>query len=101
MAVLGDSTVTGVGSPTEAESLPELIANRVAAATGRAVEVTGFGIPGARTGTLASEQFQLVGDRYGVLGPVIGSKDATDDTLWPVIRRQAAQMPDQDTARAV
>jgi lysophospholipase L1-like esterase len=98
MAVLGDSTVAGVGSPTEAESLPVLMADRVAAATGRAVEVTGFGIPGARTGTLASEQLPLVGDRYDVLVLVIGSNDATHATFWPALGRQTVEMLDRATA---
>ena len=35
LAVLGDSTVVGVGSPTERESLPVLIAQRVADGAGR------------------------------------------------------------------
>jgi lysophospholipase L1-like esterase len=98
MAVLGDSTVAGVGSPTEAESLPVLIADRVAAATGRAVEVTGFGTPGARTGTLASEQLPLVPDGYDVLVLVIGSNDATHATFWPTLGRQTAEMLEQASA---
>ncbi len=98
MAVLGDSTVAGVGSPTEAESLPVLIADRVAAATGRAVEVIGFGIPGARTGTLTSEQLPLVGDGYDVLVLVIGSNDATHATFWPTLGRQTDEMLDKAAA---
>ena len=98
MAVLGDSTVAGVGAPTEAESLPVLIADRVAAATGRVVEVTGFGIPGARTGTLTSEQLPMVGDGYDVLVLVIGSNDATHATFWPTLGRQTTEMLDQATA---
>ena len=98
MAVLGDSTVAGVGSPTEPESLPVLIADRVAAATGRAVEVTGFGVPGARTGTLTSEQLPLVGDGYDVLVLVIGSNDATHATFWPTLGRQTDDMLDRATA---
>ena len=98
MAVLGDSTVAGVGSPTEAESLPVLIADRVAAATGRAVEVTGFGVPGARTGTLTSEQLPLVGDDYDVLVLVIGSNDATHATFWPTLGRQTDEMLETATA---
>ena len=95
LAVLGDSTVAGVGSPTEAESLPVLIADRVAAATGRVVEVTGFGVTGARTGTLTSEQLPLVGDGYDVLVLVIGSNDATHATFWPSMRRQTDDMLDR------
>ncbi|MEO6294804.1 MAG: SGNH/GDSL hydrolase family protein [Candidatus Limnocylindria bacterium] len=92
LAVLGDSTVAGVGSPTEAESLPVLIAQRVADATGRPVEVTGFGVPGARTATLTADQLPRVGGGYDVLVLVIGSNDATHATFWPDLRRQTAEM---------
>lgn len=81
LAVLGDSTVVGVGSPTEAESLPVLIAQRVADATGRPVEVTGFGDSGARTATLTADQLPRVGGGFDVLVLVIGSNDATHATL--------------------
>ena len=97
MAVLGDSTVAGVGSPTEAESLPVLIAERVAAASGRSVEVTGFGIPGARTGTLTSEQLPMVGGGYDVIVLVIGSNDATHGTFWRTLGRQTTEMLDHAT----
>lgn len=101
MAVLGDSTVAGVGSPTEAESLPLLIAERVADSTGRAVHVTGFGVSGARTATLTSEQLPRVGSAFDVLVLVIGSNDATHATPWPDLRRQTLDMLERATSLGV
>ena len=98
LAVLGDSTVTGVGSPTHAESLPVLIAQRVADATGRPVEVTGFGDSGARTATLTANQLPRVGDGFDALVLVIGSNDATHATFWPDLRRQTLEMLERATA---
>lgn len=86
LAVLGDSTVAGVGSPTEAESLPALIAGRVATASGRAVRVVGHGISGARTATVGA-QLALVDGRVDAIVIVVGSNDATHATPWPQFRR--------------
>ena len=98
LAVLGDSTVAGVGSPTEFESLPVLIAQRVADGSGRPVEVVGFGDPGARTATLASEQLPLVVGAFDVVVLVIGSNDATHATRWFDLRRHTAEMLDRASA---
>jgi len=92
LAVLGDSTVSGVGSPTELESLPVLIAQRVADGAGRPVEVLGIGDSGARTATLASEQLPLVEGAFDAVVLVIGSNDATRATPWPELRRQTVEM---------
>jgi len=98
LAVLGDSTVMGVGSPTEAQSLPVLIAQRVADMAGRPVVVTGFGDSGARTETLTAAQLPRVGGETDVLVIVIGSNDATHATFWPAFRRQTAEMLERATA---
>jgi lysophospholipase L1-like esterase len=97
LAVLGDSTVAGVGSPTEAESLPVLIAQRVADDARRPVDVVGFGISGARTATLASDQ-PPASDGFDVVVLIIGSNDATHATLWPDVRRQTVEMLDLATS---
>lgn len=91
LAVLGDSTVAGVGSPTEGESLPVLIAQRVADGAGRPVEVIGFGISGARTRTLTTEQLPLPSG-FDAVVLVIGSNDATHATPWTDVRRQTVEM---------
>ena len=93
LAVLGDSTVVGVGSPTERESLPVLIAQRVADGAGRSVQVVGFGISGARTGSLPSEQLP-VPDGFDVVVLVVGSNDATHATPWLEVRQQTIEMLD-------
>lgn len=98
LAVLGDSTVAGVGSPTELESLPVLLAKRVADRVGRSVEVIGFGIPGARTATLTSDQLPLAAGAFDVVVLVIGSNDATHATPWPDVRRQTVEMLDSANA---
>lgn len=89
LAVLGDSTVAGVGSPSEAESLPVLIAERVAVATSRPVEVRGFGVSGARTATVLRDQLPQVEGRHDAVVLVVGSNDATHATPWPALRHQA------------
>lgn len=92
LAVLGDSTVSGVGSPTERESLPILIAQRVADGTGRPVEVVGFGVSGARTASLTSDQLPLPPGAFDAAVLVIGSNDATHATLWLELRSQTVAM---------
>lgn len=80
MYVLGDSTVAGVGSPTEAESLPALIGRRVADATARPVHVVGTGVSGARMATVLADQLPLVPTGLDAIVVVVGSNDATHAT---------------------
>lgn len=101
LAVLGDSTVAGVGSPTEAESLAVLIAERVGQATGRAVHVTGFGDSGARTASLTADQLPRVDGTFDAVVLVIGSNDATHATPWWTLRSQTIEMLEQATALGV
>lgn len=91
LAVLGDSTVAGVGSPTIRESLPVLIAQRVADATGRPVEVRGHGVSGARTRTVLRDQLPLV-DGADAIVLVVGANDATHATFWRAFRQQTDEM---------
>jgi lysophospholipase L1-like esterase len=62
--------------------LPVLIGRRVADATGRRVRVAGYGVSGARTATLTSDQLPRVDGAYDALVLVIGSNDATHATPW-------------------
>lgn len=101
LAVLGDSTVAGVGSLTEAESLAALIAERVGEATGRAVQVTGFGVSGARTASLTADQLPLVDGAFDAVVLVIGSNDATHATPWWTLRSQTVEMLERATALGV
>lgn len=99
LAVIGDSTVAGVGSPTAAESLPALIAQRVAAATRRAVRVNGHGVSGARTATAAA-QLERIAGKIDVVVVVVGANDATHATPWPRFRRQLDALLAEAAARA-
>jgi lysophospholipase L1-like esterase len=80
LAVLGDSTVAGVGSPTAAQSLPVLIGERVAERLRRPVHVVGLGASGARTTDLVDEQLPLLDRGVDVIVLVIGSNDVTHAT---------------------
>ena len=87
LAVLGDSTVAGVGSPTEAESLAVLVAQRVADALVRPVHIVGHGVAGARTATVGV-QLDAVADGTDALLIVVGANDATHATPWPAFAEQ-------------
>jgi lysophospholipase L1-like esterase len=99
LAVLGDSTVAGVGAPTAADSLPALIAQRVAAATDRAVRVTGHGVSGARMATVAGK-LAHIGEGADAIVLVIGANDATHATPWPRFRRELDSLLAAAAARA-
>ena len=100
LAVLGDSTVAGVGSPTEATSLPVLIAGRVATASGRPVHVVGFGVAGARTATVLTDQLPMLDVGWDAIVLVVGANDATHATPWPQFRADAEAMLRRATASA-
>lgn len=81
LVVLGDSTVAGIGSPSAEDSLAVLVADRVAAQAGRAVHVIGYGVSGALTEDVRTDQLpKLVDGSVDVLLIVIGSNDATHVT---------------------
>jgi lysophospholipase L1-like esterase len=92
LVMLGDSTVAGMGSPSEAESLPALIAQRVADRLGHAVHVVGYGVSGARTDEVTIDQVpRLLDARADVVGVVIGSNDVTHLTpIWEMQQRTEA-----------
>jgi lysophospholipase L1-like esterase len=78
LAVLGDSTVAGLGAPTVDDALPLLLAQRVTAALDRPVRVKGYGVSGARTADLLGGQLpEVVPFDPDVVVVVIGSNDAT------------------------
>lgn len=76
VAVLGDSTAAGIGSPTIEDALPTLIATRVAESLDRRVDVMGYGVSGAVTADIASAQLPLI-EEADVVVIVIGSNDVT------------------------
>ncbi len=89
LVVLGDSTAAGVGSPSVEETLPALIAQRVADAVDREVHVVGYGVSGARTDDVRSEQVpRLLDAGVDVVVIVIGSNDVTHVTpAWEMEER--------------
>ena len=93
VAMLGDSTVAGVGAPTVEGTLPAQTAERVAAALGRPVVVDGFGVSGARTSEILGAQGEDLED-YDVVVVVTGSNDVTHLTPPWVLRRHTATLLD-------
>lgn len=90
MAMLGDSTVAGVGVGREHESLPVLTAERVAAALGRPVQVMGYGVSGAETGEVLGMRGEDL-DAFDVVVVVVGSNDVTHVTPpWRLRRHTRA-----------
>lgn len=93
IAVLGDSTVAGVGAPTAEGSLPVLLAERVADRLGRPVEVSAVGVSGARTADVVAAQVpELAGLQPDVVVVAIGSNDVTHLTPPWTLRRQTSEL---------
>jgi lysophospholipase L1-like esterase len=92
MAVLGDSTTAGVGVNRAEDSLPYMLARRIAEAEARAVHVVSYGWAGARAADLAHHQLPRAIEPLrthetesflagaDVVAIVIGSNDATHRT---------------------
>lgn len=97
LAVLGDSTVAGVGSPSEQETLAVLVAQRVADALHRSVHVVGHGVSGARAETVI-DQLDAIADGTEALLIVVGANDATHATPWPAFARQTRDLLEAATA---
>jgi lysophospholipase L1-like esterase len=92
MVVLGDSTTAGVGVERAEDSLPYLVARRVARAEGRAVHVVSYGWAGARAADLVRQQLPRAIEPLrssetesflagaDIVLVVIGANDATHNT---------------------
>lgn len=102
LAVLGDSTVAGIGAAQADDALPVLVAERVAPALGCRVVVTGFGVSGARTADVRREQVPaLVGAGFDVVLIVVGANDVTHVTApWRLAAETAALVRQAATATA-
>lgn len=98
LRVLGDSTAAGVGTASVEDTLPSLLAERVARRTGRPVHVVGLGVSGTRTADQSASQIPTVRDA-DVVVVVVGSNDVIHATPPWRMREQTAQML-ADTARA-
>jgi len=83
LVVLGDSTVAGVGSRSLDDALAVAVAQRAADALDRPVHVVGYGVSGARTDDVRTDQVPRILDRpVDVVLVVIGSNDVTHLTPW-------------------
>lgn len=101
MAVLGDSTVAGVGATSERDSLPGQVARKVAVKTGRSVAVTGFGVSGARTRDVLREQLpQIERGAFDVIVIEVGSNDVTHGTRLGALERDTREMLEMALSRA-
>jgi lysophospholipase L1-like esterase len=93
IAMLGDSTVAGVGVPVVTDTLVAQTAERVADGLGQPVVVDGFGVSGARTSEILGVQGEDL-DRYDVVVVAIGSNDVTHLTPPWTMRRHTAELLD-------
>lgn len=94
LVVLGDSTAAGIGVAQAADAYPVLLARRLAEETGGRVELTAFGVSGARVQDVADEQ----APKAAALDPDvvfvgIGANDVTHLTSLGEVR--------QDMERAI
>jgi lysophospholipase L1-like esterase len=101
IAVLGDSLVEGVGASSAEASLAGQVGAKVAAGTGRAVDVRGFGVSGAVTAGVAGEQLdQVEAGAFDVLVLEIGSNDVTHLTRDGDLERHTRRMLERATQLA-
>ena len=92
MVVLGDSTTAGVGVERAEDSLPYLVARRIAEAEGRAVHVVSYGWAGARAADLVRQQLPRAIEPVratetesflagaDIVAVVVGANDASHNT---------------------
>lgn len=100
LRVLGDSTAAGVGTDAAAESLPVLLAERVAQQLGRPVHVVGVGVSGARTVDVRRRQLPAIGNDADALVIVVGSNDVIHVTPpWRLEARTRALLEDAAATR--
>lgn len=102
--VLGDSTSAGIGVDDPADAYPSLLADRLAAETGRRVELTVLGVSGARVHDVLTEQVPQVAKLEPDLIFVgIGANDVTHVTPLDDVRRDMAEILDrlEETGAAV
>lgn len=92
LVVLGDSTAAGIGAEHAGEAYPTMLAERLARATGRPVELRVLGVSGARAADVAHEQAPAA----AALGPdvvvlAIGANDVTHLTSLAAVRAATAR----------
>lgn len=91
LAVLGDSTVAGLGVSHVRDTLPVQVARELARRTGRAVHVVGYGVSGAVTRDVLREQLPKVGD-VDVIVVEVGSNDVTHATRTRALEHDTREL---------
>ena len=92
LLALGDSGMAGVGVTQPAEALPALIAQRVAASTGRPVHVVSHAQAGARTHDVLTKQLALYPEKPDVVVLLIGTNDLTHMSRIPQLADDTASL---------
>lgn len=100
LAVVGDSTVAGLGTEDVDDTLPVQIGLELAARTGRPVHVRGYGVSGATTGSVLEQQLPDVPHDFDVLVFEIGSNDVTHMTSLDEIERRTRTLIDVGRSHA-
>jgi lysophospholipase L1-like esterase len=92
LAVVGDSTVAGLGAATLDDTLPIQVGLELAAQTGRAVHVRGYGVSGATTQDVVDRQLPDIPTDFDIMVFEIGSNDIVHTTKLPVVERQTHRL---------
>lgn len=95
VALVGDSTVAGIGVRSSDAWLGPQVAQQVSRSTGRPVEVVGFGVSGARTGQVLSAQVHHVAaqaGRWDAVVAVVGGNDVTHLTPYRGLARDTTAL---------
>lgn len=92
LAVLGDSSVAGVGVTGVDDTLPVQVAQRVADRSGRTVHVVGHGRSGATTQDVLVHQVAAVRTTPDAVVLVVGTNDVTHLTPLGALGRTTAQL---------
>lgn len=94
--VLGDSTSAGIGAGGADDAYPTLLAQRLAADTGRRVELTVLGISGARTADVLADQVpQVAALEPDLVFVGIGANDVTHLTPLDDVAADMGQILDE------
>ena len=94
MAAFGDSAMAGVGVHHVEDSLPVLLAQRVADSTGRPVHVVGYARSGARTIDVLTGQVPGVRRELDVSVLLVGTNDVVGVTTPATLTRSSGALLD-------
>jgi len=94
VVAVGDSGMAGVGVEDAEETLPVLLARRVAEGLRRPVHVTGHGRPGARTADVLVEQVPRIEGPVDACVVMVGTNDVIHPSSWPRLSRDTAALLD-------